>query len=217
MTFNRKSELPLYGGILILASFGMLDILGSEEPEELILLRQKYEERINVVKRAVTERYISALGRIQMSLNQSGDTDGALMILQERNQLAALLKSETVPDIKKEELIVSNQSQETNKKPTAYDPTGTTWNWRPPAKEITFHKNGRAYALFPDLGEKPIPHYWKKVSPRKIEIWYENGSVMLKFEVKNNGKTGIVKYGDSNAETEVTLITEKTDRSKYPD
>lgn len=209
MSFNRKSELPLYGGILILAFFGMLDNLDAGEPEELTLLRQKYEERINEVKRAVTERYISALGRIQKSLNQSGDTDGALMILQKRSQLAALLNPHSLPDNKKKKIIVSNQAQKTKKMPAAYDPTGTTWNWRQPAKEITFHENGIAYVLFPNQGEEPIPHSWKKVDSRKIKVWYGNGTVTFKFEVNKNGTSGIVKSGESNAETEVTLIAEK--------
>ncbi len=214
MVFNKKSELTLHGGILILAFFGMLNILGAEEPEELTSLRQKYEERINKVKRTVTERYISALDRIQKSLNQSDDTDGALMILQEKNRLTGLLNSKSGFDDKQVNPIASNQSQETGKMPSTYDPTGTTWNWHPPAKDITFHKNGRAFASFPNLGDKLLPHYWKKVGSREIEVWHESGTATLNFKVNKNGKTGSVTYGESNTETRVTLIAEKADKQK---
>ncbi len=204
---RKYSRLPW--GILTLAIFGAQELPGTEEPQELALLRQKYVARVDEAQKAVTKRYLLTLAGLQKTLNQSGRTDEALVVLQERKKLAALLLPVASPESRKEGVDEANPPQGDSASPGGYDPAGSTWSWRQPAKEITFLKNGRAYVLFPELAEKPLPHYWKKVGLREIEVRYENGTVILKFEVNKNEKTGIVKSGESNAVAEVFLIAAK--------
>ena len=220
-----RLQMVIWMTSIILFPWKASGLTGVPEATELKRLRSIYQVQLFEARKPVTVSYIRALGLLQKSLNDSGNLDEALLVLQERNRMAATMAAAPTPGAGSEPAKASAPGTVPNSKPlspaetsegnpTEFPIEGTKWTWTQQGSEIWFLENGRAIARFTSPAHQTFNHTWTRIGPREFQISTEIARVVnFRFTGQRDGSSAEYDSRESTVKGTASRLPEEKESS----